>query len=363
MSDVMKNSDNKIISLDKLAALSVIISLSMNVAIFLSFWFGDGIMFMHDPNYRKPPFHVSGFLINTLYVAVLSFILYMLNSSVYRIKALNNKAKVVVVVIGGVVITILLSFSMTLMRHGVINDWDFSKRLSHRFVRMLTDGFFRDLFAMAIVTFSWQIMVLNNKKKKIAVENEMLAAENIRSRFEVLKNQMNPHFIFNCLNTLQGLIAIDKDKAQKYLQELSKVLRYTLNNQEVVTLREELDFTYSYCNLMEIRYGDNLKVNFDIDDSMLEYEILPLSLQVLVENAIKHNVISDKQHLVIDIISNVDNMSVSVSNVINKKIDAEIGNGIGLANLSERYELKWDRSILVSLSDNTFKVELILNKK
>ena len=96
----MKNSDNKIISLDKLAALSVIISLSMNVAIFLSFWFGDGIMFMHDPNYRKPPFHVSGFLINTLYVAVLSFILYMLNSSVYRIKALNNKAKVVVVVIG-----------------------------------------------------------------------------------------------------------------------------------------------------------------------------------------------------------------------------------------------------------------------
>ena len=96
---------------------------------------------------------------------------------------------------------------------------------------------------------------------------------------------------------------------------------------------------------------------------MLEYEILPLSLQVLVENAIKHNVISDKQHLVIDIISNIDNMSVSVSNVINKKIDAEIGNGIGLANLSERYELKWDRSILVSLSDNTFKVELILNKK
>ena len=174
---------------------------------------------------------------------------------------------------------------------------------------------------------------------------------------------MNPHFIFNCLNTLQGLIAIDKDKAQKYLQELSKVLRYTLNNQEVVTLREELDFTYSYCNLMEIRYGDNLKVNFVIDDSMLEYEILPLSLQVLVENAIKHNVISDKQHLVIDIISNIDNMSVSVSNVINKKIDAEIGNGIGLANLSERYELKWDRSILVSLSDNTFKVELILNKK
>ncbi|MGN0034052.1 MAG: sensor histidine kinase [Candidatus Limimorpha sp.] len=359
----MKNIENKIISLRWLALLSVAISVGMNLAVLLSFWFGDGILFMHDPNYRKPPFHFSGFLVNILYVAVLSFILYILNSCVYRMKSVNNKTKVVIVIVVGIVITMLVSGSMTFFRHGVFNDWRFSKSFSHRFVRMLTDGFFRDFFAMVIVTFSWQLMVLNNKKNKMAVENEMLAAENIRTRFEVLKNQMNPHFMFNCLNTLQGLIAIDKDKAQRYLQELSKVLRYTLNNQEVVTLREELDFTYSYCNLMEIRYGENLKVNFNIDDRMLECEILPLSLQVLIENAIKHNVISDKQHLLIDVDTDFDNLSVIVNNVINRKMEDEVGNGIGLANLSERYELKWGRSIVVSVSENNFKVELTLNKR
>ena len=96
---------------------------------------------------------------------------------------------------------------------------------------------------------------------------------------------------------------------------------------------------------MEIRYGDNLKINFDIDERLKNDEIIPLTLQVLIENAIKHNVISDKQPLAINIVSDYESHNIVVCNKIQPKINKSIGNGIGLANLSERYRLKWNTDI------------------
>ena len=113
---------------------------------------------------------------------------------------------------------------------------------------------------------------------------------------------------------------------------------------------------------MEIRYGDNLKINFDIDKTMLNDEIIPLSLQVLIENAIKHNVISDKQPLVINITSDLENRKLVISNKIQSKIDKSAGNGIGLANLSERYRLKWNTDIEIINNNVDFCVALKLNK-
>ena len=154
----------------------------------------------------------------------------------------------------------------------------------------------------------------------------------------------------------------DTEKAKDYVQELSKVLRYSLQNQEVVSLEEELRLANSFCNLMEIRYGENLKINFEINEELLNDEIIPLSLQVLIENAIKHNVISDKQPLTINITSDLENRKLVISNKIQPKIDMNSGNGIGLANLSERYRLKWNTDIEIINNNVDFCVAIKLNK-
>lgn len=128
-----------------------------------------------------------------------------------------------------------------------------------------------------------------------------------------------------------------------------------------IVTEEEIRLANSYCKLMEIRYGDNLKINFDIDERMLRDKIIPLSLQVLIENAIKHNVISDKMPLAINVSSDYENRKIIVRNKIQPKIDASKGNGIGLANLSERYRLKWNTDIEILNNNVEFCVVIKLN--
>ena len=181
----------------------------------------------------------------------------------------------------------------------------------------------------------------------------------MRAHYEALKNQVNPHFLFNSLNTLNSLIKIDADKAQNYVQQLSSVFRYTLQNQEIITLKEEMDFTQSYCQLMQIRYGENLKFVQQIDEKYYSYKIMPLSLQILVENAIKHNVVSNKHPLTIIIKTTVDD-NIIVSNPIQPKIKPEQGNGIGLVNLSERYRLMWKKEISIDKKNDMFEVTIPL---
>ena len=165
------------------------------------------------------------------------------------------------------------------------------------------------------------------------------------SRYEALKSQLDPHFLFNSLNTLRSLIGDDADKAEDFNQQLSGVLRYTLQNKEVVTLAEELDCVRSYCRMMKMRYGDNLIFDHGIDhDTYDDYYVLPLSIQGLIENAIKHNVISTKQPLTVHIHTD-DNNHLIISNKIQPKIGIEKGTGIGLANLAERYRIKWNENV------------------
>jgi LytS/YehU family sensor histidine kinase len=187
----------------------------------------------------------------------------------------------------------------------------------------------------------------------VAIENETLRAENIRTRYEALKSQMDPHFLFNSLNTLKSLIDVDIDKADDFVQQLSGVLRYTLKNEEVSTLSEELDCVRSYCKMMKMRYGDNLLFEHHIDHMKYDHSlVLPLSIQGLIENAIKHNVISSKQPLVIRIITD-ENDHLIVSNKIQMKIGKEEGTGMGLSNLMERYRIKWNEKVEI-FNDGTF---------
>jgi LytS/YehU family sensor histidine kinase len=187
----------------------------------------------------------------------------------------------------------------------------------------------------------------------------MLQAEYMKTRFMALKNQVDPHFLFNSLNTLSSLIKTDTDKAQEYVQQLSYVFRYTLQNKEINTLEEELKFTLAYCHLMQIRYGDNLQIIQKVDTAYFTRSIVPLSLQTLVENAIKHNVVSNKQPLSITF-STSENETIAVSNPVQPKKDAESGESIGLSNLAERYRLLWNREIAIRNDGNVFEVEIPL---
>ncbi|HYW95997.1 MAG TPA: histidine kinase [Bacteroidales bacterium] len=165
---------------------------------------------------------------------------------------------------------------------------------------------------------------------------EHLEKELSQVRFEVLKSQINPHFMFNSLNVLSGLISTDVTKAQLFIDEFSHIYRYVLETieQPVVTLGKELDFMRSYLFLQQIRYGEDLSWNVDIPAGMMQMVLPPLSLQVLLENAIKHNVVNKSKPLGIDITT--EGSRLVVRNNIQPKA-AGTSTGLGLKNLVKRY--------------------------
>ncbi len=218
-----------------------------------------------------------------------------------------------------------------------------------------------DLIAALIVILTTYLFSSVYENQQNVLKNEKLVAENMRTRYEVLKSQVDPHFLFNSLNTLDGLISMDTEKAHEYVQNLSSVFRYTIGNKEIIQLGEELDFTEAYVSLMKIRYGDSLHVNIQVDNEYKNSYIMPISIQLLVENAIKHNVLSNKQPLVIHI-ETTRNDSIKIWNMIQPKNTPETGEGIGLSNLAERYNLLFQKEIVIS-SNDVFCVELPLIKE
>jgi len=170
------------------------------------------------------------------------------------------------------------------------------------------------------------------------VQTEQLKRENIQSQFEALKNQVDPHFLFNSLNTVYSLIDPHPEKAKEFIAEFSKIYRYVLNVKDkiVVKLSEEIDFINSFIFLQKIRHEGNLEIFIDIDAKKLNNYIPPLSLQMLVENAIKHNIISDKKPLKISITDK--NNYLIIKNNIQLKDNMIESTKIGLNNLTERYK-------------------------
>lgn len=201
---------------------------------------------------------------------------------------------------------------------------------------------------------------LIRKSQQVSVENEQLRSENLVNQFEALKNQLNPHMLFNSLNTLRSLIRETPDKAQDYLQELSRVLRYTLQGNECmsVTLREEMEFVSAYNFLLKMRYEDNLEFDIRIEEEAETLQLPPMSVQLLIENAVKHNEISNRHPLVIRVCTT--GKQLTVSNPIQRKKTASGGLQIGLANLAKRYSLLFKEEIEVREDNNTFIVTIPL---
>lgn len=220
----------------------------------------------------------------------------------------------------------------------------------------------RDLIIACIVTGSNYIYYLILKQQRIVVENETLRTESLRHQYESLKSQLNPHMLFNSLNTLQSLIRESTGKALDYTQELSRVLRYTLqdNDRRCVTLAEEMQFVKAYIYLMKMRYEDNLHFEIEIDERSNGMLLPPMSVQLLIENAIKHNEISNRNPLTISI--RAQRQELLVCNPIQPKRVVPSGPGIGLDNLAKRYGLLWQKTIQISTEAGRFCVRLPLHQ-
>jgi len=157
-------------------------------------------------------------------------------------------------------------------------------------------------------------------------------------RFEVLKQQMNPHFMFNSLNVLSGLIGRDTEQAHRFIDEFSNIYRYVVDTieQPVVSLKEELDFARSYLHLQQTRYGEHLHYTIDIPGELLVTYLPPLSLQLVLENACKHNLISPEQPLNIEIFQ--QDGRLVIRNNLQPKISSVVSRGLGQKNILKRYE-------------------------
>ena len=335
--------------------LALAFSIFLNVILMLMFFYVRSAAIASGAfEYQQTPIsthsEVAHLVLNFIVTLIISFTLCAMNFKLFTMD-INPKTRVILVIVATIIVAMFLSnlFSSILLYFKDFGIWS-SFRAS--IIRDTFIGFF-----ILLISF---LAYLFTKQQQTALENEILVAENMRTRYEVLKNQVDPHFLFNSLNTLNTLVKIDADKAQQYVQQLSLVFRYTLQNKVIISLEEELRFTQAYCHLMQIRYGESLRFEYNVDPQFYSRNIIPLSLQILVENAIKHNIVTTRQPLTISIVS--DNKgTISVSNPIQLKKETESGEGIGLANLSERYRLMWHKDIAINQKNDIFCVEIFLN--
>ena len=198
--------------------------------------------------------------------------------------------------------------------------------------------------------------------KRNVEEKELLNVKKLQVEFEALKRQINPHFLFNSLNSLSSLIATDSEKAERFVEEMSSFYRYLLQNNEedLVTLRKELSFIESYNHLLTIRFGCGYQPTIQIEESLKDYLIPPLTLQLLVENAVKHNRIDPDEPLQLCLFTKDEKLYVQ--NNLLKKVKMVTSHGIGLNNITSKYQLLNQPEVEISETETHFTVVLPLIK-
>jgi len=208
----------------------------------------------------------------------------------------------------------------------------------------------------------YETIFFYTKLQNSITEKEQLERENIKSQLEGLKNQVNPHFLFNSLNTLTYLIPEDQDKAVSFVQQLSKVYRYILEikDEKLIPLTEELKFLDSYIFLLKERFGENFQIKVDIPEEFLTHKVVPLSLQLLLENAIKHNIISSLKPLTIEVF--VEKGKLIVRNNLQKKNQVMNSTKAGLQNIKNRYSFFSNKKVEVLSTSEYFIVMLPMLK-
>jgi two-component system, LytTR family, sensor kinase len=199
--------------------------------------------------------------------------------------------------------------------------------------------------------------------KENLLRTQSLEKANLEARYDTLRNQVNPHFLFNSLNTLLMLVN-DNPLASKYVESISEIMRYMLQSRdkEAVLLRDELKIARDYVFIQQSRFGDKLNVEFEVPEKYYHYAIPPLALQMLLENAIKHNVVSKDDPLQVRVYIH-ENGFIVIENSVKEKIDKDPSTGVGLENIQNRYLHLTGKTIVANKENGKFVVMLPLFEK
>jgi sensor histidine kinase YesM len=217
-----------------------------------------------------------------------------------------------------------------------------------------------------IVSLFYEAYFMFEAWKRALIESEKMKREAAEAQYAALRNQVNPHFLFNNLNSLSSLIRMSPEKAIDFVDRFSKIYRYVLDVSDkiVVHLSEEISFLQSYCFLQQTRFGDNLIINTNIDASKLNDYMVPLSIQLLIENVTKHNEVSSEFPMKIDIYC--ENDFLVIKNKLQKKdhfANKLDNHGIGLATLTERYKHITELEPKFYVEDNHYIAKIPLLKE
>ncbi|MCF6403044.1 histidine kinase [Chitinophaga filiformis] len=202
------------------------------------------------------------------------------------------------------------------------------------------------------------LLYQNYQNQQVSIELERSRSDNLGAQYELLKQQVNPHFLFNSLNTLKTMIEMDDKQSVDFVLKLSEFYRFTLESRklDLIQLKEELKILSAYMFLQKARFEDGIHLTNNIDPAYLSSLIPPFTLQLLIENCIKHNIVSLEQPLEIRLYS--ENDLIIVENNVQLKMDPEASTKVGLNNISERYHHLLEKEIMIESDDKIFKVKL-----
>lgn len=265
-------------------------------------------------------------------------------------------------VIATLVFTIIAVLLIHYVQYIVIFNHDISIFSNQGIIYSILFGI---VISLGVATFFHAKGFMQEWKKSVKKETtqQQIVAKTETAKFETLKSQIDPHFLFNSLNVLTSLIGENPNQAEKFTTKLSKVYRYVLEqrNKELIPLEEELRFARTYMELLQMRFEDAVQFNIPSAVSNSELKIVPLSLQLLLENAVKHNVVSSAKPLVISIFE--QDGFLQVQNNINPKEAIGKSTKVGLRNIADRYGLITDKNVKITNNNKTFTVSLPLITK
>ncbi|UGS24320.1 2TM domain-containing protein [Flavobacterium channae] len=271
-----------------------------------------------------------------------------------------KKYRIVIGFIGSIFVTILgiffIRFSIKVLIEG--------SSIDHFFENENKAHYLVSLIITIIVSIVFHLIYFYKAYQENKVKEQKIIAGTASAQFESLKNQIDPHFLFNSLNVLSSLIEENPESAQKFTTSLSKIYRYVLEqkDKELVSVAEELQFAKTYMNLLKMRFENS--ITFEIPEGFdnEEAKVVPLSLQLLLENCIKHNVVSEAKPLHVKI--SIENGQLVISNNLQKKEVLQDRKGVGLQNIVNRYGILTKRKVLVEENEKEFKIFLpILTKQ
>lgn len=217
---------------------------------------------------------------------------------------------------------------------------------------------FSYLLVMLILVVISRIIMLTEQSKLNAIEKEQLIQQNLQNELSALRNQINPHFLFNSLNSLSLLVMEDQKAARTFINKLSFMFRYMLQSkdQDMVCIKEEVRFLESYIHLIKQRYRKNFQAMISIDEKLFHQEIPTLALQILMENAVKHNEISNENPLKVEVFD--DEKYIVVRNKIQERTGSVESTHTGLSNLNSRFKLLMNKEIEIYTEDKYFTVKI-----